>query len=204
MNWRCDSGDPALRLFTAAVARFGFDMPAGARVLELGCAETDWLERMHALNPGLTLTGVDQRWNRDPQGWAWVEGDATRRDLFPPRSFDVVVLLGALEHFGLGFYGDPIVEGGDILTMQNIVRWLEPGGLVYFDVPVQPRHSITENRHFRMYSPRTLTERLLVPGLEQLYRAYARHEPADEWCDAPTEDVVPYVYGAVLARKVIH
>jgi len=201
--WTYDMNDPAVRLFTAAVDRFRLVIEPGSAVLELGCAETDWLERMRDLDQGYDLYGVDARAERTANGWRFVHGDATRRHLFPPRSFDWIVLLGALEHFGLGFYGDPVVEGGDILTMQNVVRWLKPGGYVYFDVPVQPTHRIQDNRHFRMYSPETLTDRLLAPGLEEIQRAYAHHEP-HVWLDGPpAADVVPYDYGAVLARKVV-
>jgi SAM-dependent methyltransferase len=84
--------------------------------------------------------------------------------LFAPETFDAVVMLGALEHFGLGFYGDPIDDDGDTKTMQNIARWLKPGGWVYFDVPCQPTYSVRPNRHFRDYAPASVQERLIAPS----------------------------------------
>src|SRR3954470_19947781 len=130
-----------MMLFTAAVERFGMDFAPGSRILELGCAETDWLERMQRADNTFDLTGVDCF----PQPRANViAGDACNPDLFPEASFDWVVMLGALEHFGLGFYGDPRHDddtgicNGDTLAMQNVVRWLKPGGFVYFDVPCNP------------------------------------------------------------------
>lgn len=205
MNWTYTESDPALMLFTAAVARFGMTFPSGSRILELGCAETDWLERMQALDPTFELTGVDCF----PQPRAHViAGDACNPDLFPPASFDRIVLLGALEHFGLGFYGDPKhLAGddciGDVMAMMNVTRWLKPGGCVYFDVPCNPVGCIKENRHFRVYSPAEVGPRLLEPGgLVERARGYSFSEPAaGTWCEAPTTEAVPYHFVAVWAQK---
>ena len=203
-TWTYDQTDPALMLFTAALARFAFRFVPGSRVLELGCAESDWLERMHAMDPSLDLVGVDtRRQNRETRGFRVIEGSAMNPDLFPPESVDRIVLLGALEHFGLGFYGDPEQPDGDTITMENVARWLKPDGLVYFDVPCQPRYAVTENRHFRMYAPASIQERLIVPGLREVNRAYSLPEPhVGTWCHEPTEDRVPYWFVAVLAQKV--
>src|SRR5436190_22549757 len=143
--WQYGESDPALMLWTAAVSRFGLTWPRpDARVLELGCAETDFLTRLTRQNTGLVVTGVDARAEGGAciTAGAFVQGDAARADLFEPESFDVVVMLGALEHFGLGYYGDPINDAGDVQTMANVARWLRPGGWVYFDVPCNPTYSI--------------------------------------------------------------
>jgi SAM-dependent methyltransferase len=144
MNWTYTESDPALMLFTAAKERFGLDCAPDAQILELGCAETNFLERLQAQNPSLQLTGVDCY----PQPRANViAGDACDPDLFPDDTFDAIVLLGALEHFGLGFYGDPLHDDGDMIATKNLARWLKPGGWVYFDVPCNPVGEIKENRH---------------------------------------------------------
>jgi SAM-dependent methyltransferase len=204
VHWQYTEGDPSVVLWTSAIDRFELAWPNPApRILELGCCETDWIERLLAQNPDAQITGVDARATRAPHGWRFVQGDATQSDLFAPASFDVVVLLGALEHFGLGFYGDPVVEDGDIRTMENIVRWLRPGGWVYFDVPTNPTSYVTANRHFRVYAPATLTERLLVPGLVERGRAYSLSEPrAGVWCDPPTVHREPYYYAMVAADRI--
>jgi SAM-dependent methyltransferase len=201
INWTYGESDPGLMLWTASVQRWGLQWPCEKpRILELGCAEEDWLERMHAQNPDVQLTGVDVHPCNRPMT---MTGSGFDPDLFAPESFDVVVMLGALEHFGLGFYGDPIDDDGDTKTMQNIVRWLAPDGWVYFDVPCQPTYSIRANRHFRDYSPAAVNERLLVPGLIERARGYSWPEPhAGTWRDgAPTEPLVPYWYVAVVADK---
>lgn len=205
MIWTYTESDPAMMLFTAARERFAMTFPPGSSVLELGCAETDWLERMAACDQTLQLTGVDCF----PQPRANVlVGDACNPDLFESDTFDRIVLLGALEHFGLGFYGDPIheVNGepiGDVLAIQNVSRWLKPGGFVYFDVPCNPVGEIKENRHFRVFSPADVTHRLIIPsGLTEVARGYSWPEPnAGTWCEEPTGPLVPYWFVAVWARK---
>ena len=83
MNWTYSESDPAMMLFTASVKRFGLDWPEGATIAELGCAETDWLERISAQNPGLIVAGVDVH----PQPRASVRaGNAMDPDLFDPES----------------------------------------------------------------------------------------------------------------------
>jgi len=227
VNWSYTESDPAMMLFTAALERFGMTFPPGSKILELGCAETNWLERMAAADPSFELTGVDCYPQPRPNV---IAGDACNPDLFPPDTFDRIVMLGALEHFGLGFYGDPIHERdgepvGDMLTMMNVYRWLKPGGCVYFDVPCQPVGSIKENRHFREFSPQDVTNRLILqascnhlgrgplgyeggvplttgPLLRELARGYSWPEPwAGTWCDEPTAPLVPYWFVAVWAQK---
>lgn len=222
--WRYPESDPALMLFTAAVSRFNLTFPPGSRILELGCAESDWLERMHKLQQGYDLVGVDARreeW-RAYEGITFHEGSAMDPDLFQTESFDRIVLLGALEHFGLGFYGDPVHEDGDIVTMQNIARWLRPGGFVYFDVPVQPSFKVSDNRHFRMYAPADIEFRLIRAAWEsrsdgeihrggmrfhaplvEVNRGYSLPEPnCGTWCHEPTSWRTPYWFVAVLAQKL--
>lgn len=204
MNWAYEQSDSAILLFTAAVERFRMTFRPNSRILELGCAETDWLDRMHRADSTFDLVGVDARPHlRDVVGYGLQVGSAMDAELFEPDSVDWVVLLGALEHFGLGFYGDPVQDDGDTQTMTNVATWLRPGGFVYFDVPAQPTYRITENRHFRMYAPASIQERLIVPGLQEVNRAYSLPEPdAGVWCHEPTVERCPYWYCAVLAQKV--
>jgi len=212
--WTYDGTDPAIALFTASITRFNLRFPPYSRILELGCAESDWLERMRRWDASFDLTGVDARRHvrHAPEpNIRLVEGCAMSRELFPAESFDWIVLLGALEHFGLGFYGDSKRPDGDVEAMANVAHWLKPGGFVYFDVPVQPFFNdapdgvhVTENRHFRMYVPDVVHARLVRPPLIELNRGYSLPEPhAGTWCHEPKEQLVPYWFVAVLAQKVI-
>ena len=49
---------------------------------------------------------------------------------------DSISSLHAIEHFGLGRYGDPIDYYGHIKAIKNITEMLQKGGRFYFSVPI--------------------------------------------------------------------
>lgn len=49
---------------------------------------------------------------------------------------DSLSCLHALEHFGMGRYGDPVRADGFVLGWENLYRMLKPGGILYFSVPL--------------------------------------------------------------------
>ena len=49
---------------------------------------------------------------------------------------DSLSCLHALEHFGLGRYGDPISFEGYLMGFKNISLMLKKGGKLYFSVPM--------------------------------------------------------------------
>jgi len=65
----------------------------------------------------------------------------TRADLtakeFPLVDYtDSLSCLHALEHFGLGRYGDPVDYNGHLVGWENMNRMLKKGGNFYFSVPI--------------------------------------------------------------------
>lgn len=69
---------------------------------------------------------------------------------------DSVSCLHALEHFGLGRYGDPVKYDGYLLGLENIWKILKNGGKVYISVPIGPER-IEFNAH-RVFSVRCLLD----------------------------------------------
>ncbi len=63
---------------------------------------------------------------------------------------DSISSLHAIEHFGLGRYGDPIDANGHLKAIHNIYKMLQPGGKFYFSGPIGPQR-IEFNAH-RVYS----------------------------------------------------
>jgi len=64
--------------------------------------------------------------------------------------FDSMSCLHALEHFGLGRYGDPINYDGHLVGLNNMTALLRSGGKFYFSVPIGPQR-IEFNAH-RVFS----------------------------------------------------
>lgn len=52
---------------------------------------------------------------------------------------DSLSCLHAIEHFGLGRYGDPVNYDGYLLGLNNLHRILKKGGKFYFSVPIGPQ-----------------------------------------------------------------
>lgn len=63
---------------------------------------------------------------------------------------DSLSSLHALEHFGLGRYGDPISYDGYLLGLENLGQILECGGVLYLSIPIGPQR-IEFNAH-RVFS----------------------------------------------------
>lgn len=91
----------------------------------------------------------------------------------PPEVFieycDSLSSLHALEHFGLGRYGDPIDPHGYAAGLGNMARILRPGGLFYLSVPVG-KERVEFNAH-RIFDPRSLVRLAATNGL--LLREFA-------------------------------
>lgn len=69
---------------------------------------------------------------------------------------DSLSCLSALEHFGLGRYGDPVNYDGYILGLDNLWNILKKNGKFYFSVPIGPQR-IEFNAH-RVFSISYLLE----------------------------------------------
>jgi len=63
---------------------------------------------------------------------------------------DSLSCLHALEHFGLGRYGDTVDYGGYLVGLRNLTRMLRSGGKFYLSVPIGPQY-VQFNAH-RIFS----------------------------------------------------
>ena len=84
-------------------------------------------------------------------GLNFVRGDATNLAGFADGSVDSISSLSAVEHFGLGRYGDQVDPDGWHKAALALQRVLHPGGRLYFAVPVG-RERLCFNAH-RIFSP---------------------------------------------------
>jgi SAM-dependent methyltransferase len=64
------------------------------------------------------------------------QADLMNRNFSWVEDYDSVSCLHALEHFGLGRYGDRIDYRGHLMGWENIHRMLKAGGKLYFSVPI--------------------------------------------------------------------
>jgi len=86
---------------------------------------------------------------------------------------DSLSCLHALEHFGLGRYGDPIDNEGHIRGFQALIRMLKPGATLYLSFPIG-RPAVEFNAH-RVFH---CAEVLSWPGAERLQ--FSRFDYVDD------------------------
>ena len=95
--------------------------------------------------------------------------------------FEVALAISAIEHSGLGRYGDPLDPDGDVRAMQRLKEIVTPGGVLFFSVPVG-RDETVFNLH-RRYGPHRLPRLLTgwkevdVIGWNRRFERYEGPEP---------------------------
>jgi SAM-dependent methyltransferase len=82
---------------------------------------------------------------------------------------DSVSCLHAIEHFGLGRYGDPLDPNGHLKGFNNIIRMLRPGGTLYISFPIGRTNEVHFNAH-RVFHPRDVFGWAVDPNCLKLER----------------------------------
>ncbi|MEI6335434.1 MAG: DUF268 domain-containing protein [Methylococcaceae bacterium] len=77
---------------------------------------------------------------------------------------DSLSCLHALEHFGLGRYGDPLDPQGYERGIANMAKLLKPGGLFYLSTPIGVER--VEFNANRVFDPRTIIYCAVASGLQ--------------------------------------
>jgi len=65
---------------------------------------------------------------------------------------DSISCLHAIEHFGLGRYGDPIDPNGYKKGFENLLRMVQPNGTLYISFPIGKQNEVHFNAH-RVFHP---------------------------------------------------
>jgi SAM-dependent methyltransferase len=94
-------------------------------------------------------------------GLTFVQGDVCAMTMFGDASIESLSSLHAIEHIGLGRYGDPIAPDGWRAALAECARVLARGGRFYFGTPVG-RERLNFNSG-RVFDPRTVIA--AAPGL---------------------------------------
>jgi SAM-dependent methyltransferase len=97
-------------------------------------------------------------------GLKFIQEDGASLATIPTGSAESVSSLHAVEHFGLGRYGDPIDPTATFAAMESLARVLKPGGYLYFSVPIG-RERVAFNAH-RIFAPTTVIDRFTGLTLE--------------------------------------
>lgn len=78
--------------------------------------------------------------------------------------FDFAMSVCAINHAGLGRYGDPLDPDGDIKSMQEMLQMVKPGGLLFIALPIGI-DTVVWNAH-RIYGQKRIKQ--VFQGWEQI------------------------------------
>jgi hypothetical protein len=107
----------------------------------------------------MPVTVVDIRpLESDVEGLTFRQGDMCRLEGFATGSVPSVSSLHAVEHVGLGRYGDPIDPEGCFTALRELSRIVQPGGKLYIGLPVGRERLIFNSE--RIFDPRTIVRTL--------------------------------------------
>jgi SAM-dependent methyltransferase len=99
----------------------------------------------------------------------FLQADLMDRTSAPAEMTDSISCLHAIEHFGLGRYGDPLDPDGHRKGFRNIVRMLKPNGTLYISFPIGRSNQVHFNAH-RVFHPRDIFTWLEDPSRLELQR----------------------------------
>lgn len=128
----------------------------------------------HLLSADIEVTMIDIRPLDIPQagcgvaGFYFQQGDATNLEEIETGSLSSISSLHAVEHFGLGRYGDSISPNACFFAMKEMQRVLAAKGYLYLALPVGKEEHLCFNAH-RIFSPQTILDCMDELQLEQFY-----------------------------------
>ncbi len=105
----------------------------------------------------------------------FLQADFMGEDLGQIGRADSVSCLHAIEHFGLGRYSDPINPNGHLVAFENLIKILEPGGVLYISFPIGNKNEVHFNAH-RVFEPRDI---FLWPGASKTLK-FERFDYVDD------------------------
>lgn len=141
-------------------------------VLVVGCLEDPFANLLS--EAGAVVTGVDYResgkgdidngFSQDK--YTHIVGDM--KEIVLPKRYDLAVSISAIEHSGLGYYGDQRDPDGDVKTIANIYNHMKPGGRFYVTVPIGG--SWHETYHWRRYTVESISR--IIGPFKEVSRKY--------------------------------
>ena len=122
--------------------------------LDIGSRIDGFVAHLLAFMP---VTVIDIRpLSTNVSGLTFIQSDATDLAGIQDSSVESLSCLHAIEHFGLGRYGDPVEPEACFRAMRALARVLRPGGHLYFSVPVGIER-VSFNAH-RIFAPQTILD----------------------------------------------
>ena len=159
------------------------DLPPGSHIVDVGAGESTVGLALASLGHHVTVL--------EPAGYPYRHPNLTVREevleaFHPDQPVDAVILLSAIEHFGIGAYANngELDEDADLAAMRLVHDLLAPGGVLVLTTPFGPA-AVDELE--RTYDEERL-RRLLEP-FEIERTVVASRTDATTWTTVATDDL---------------
>lgn len=142
----CEAGNPGVHYFAQDIwgARKIFERNP-KRHYDIGSSLSGFIAHLLVFRE---VTYIDVRpLKKDIPGLHYLYGDAMDLKNIESGSLESLSSFHAMEHFGLGRYGDKVDPEGYRKGAENMQRVLREGGHLYLGVPVGPKDKCVFNAH---------------------------------------------------------
>ena len=123
-------------------------------IYDIGSRLDGFLAHLLSMDIGVTMIGVRELPYKI-ENLNFIQGRATDLSALENESVEVLSSLHALEHIGLGGYGDPVDHSAWKIALNEYTRVLTTGGRLYLSVPVGKTEKVCFNAH-RIFDPYTI------------------------------------------------
>ena len=116
------------------------------KVLDVGCCESFLTH--YLIEKGFDTYGIDVRPYPEKSPRLNFYQTNTWDTPFEDGYFGRIVIVSTLEHIGLGAYGGPVEDEGDLMAMRELRRILDNNGTLLLTLPVGPEYSVGWERRY--------------------------------------------------------
>lgn len=153
----------------------------------------------HLLAAGINVTIMDVRpFPVQYPGLYCMQTDAMTMEQVENESINSISSLHAIEHFGLGRYGDPIDVNGWKKALMQFKRVLRPCGILYLSVPIGNENRLVFNAH-RIFNPNTIMNEMKGFNLEEFF--YIKNYAVFKTKPEMYSETADYLCGIFVFRK---
>lgn len=112
---------------------------------------------------------------RSHENIQFLQMDITSDNYLEANITDSISSLHAIEHFGLGRYGDPLDPNGHLVGLRQIFMLLKPNGIAYISAPLGRKPGIYFNEQ-RIFSAQQLASIFTTLNMEIISFDYVNDE----------------------------
>jgi SAM-dependent methyltransferase len=136
-------------------------------IADFGCVESTGISTdAYNIDKSNTLTYFDIMVHPKFQG-RYIVADFLNPNFYKENSFDLGICVSVLEHIGLRMYNNKLIDNGETIALENIIKTIRPGGKLFVTVPASDTYQIIDG-WIKSYTPKMLMNWKNIPGISDV------------------------------------